>query len=212
MTAQVIYAMTHLPTGKVYVGQTTNDRLTIVNTQRFGPKPGRFAEHLGYLARGDHRNINLQAVWTGNDGDFDFQVIDMVPAGVHPREVETEWIKAFPAVFNIRQCNRSGEKYQRITRAVEDEVVALLKTGMTGQRISDTVGISPASVTIIRKRNGIARVQRSELDASFERAYTDPATYKNGTLNIGGTLVKHDLRGHRTAFVHWIGRTVLTVH
>ena len=59
---EYVYVMTHLPTGKKYVGRTNNP-------QR------RYAEHMNALTHGTHYNKHLQSDYNKYGGDYQFDVV-----------------------------------------------------------------------------------------------------------------------------------------
>lgn len=144
-----VYALTHTPTGKVYVGLTNTDRLEIHAPVGL---PRRFAEHLNALEREDHFNDDLQATWAGSYDDYDFRVIedlgDMTKSAA--LKVENEWMKAFPEVFNIRGVKRVAAGWPRKTNEERDEVRRLLAKGFNGKQVAAMTGLSTGTVSLIK--------------------------------------------------------------
>lgn len=93
---QGIYAITHIPSGRVYVGQSNNIQL-------------RITAHLNTLRRGNHANKNLQeAFLASSENDFEFNVLEVVDDLSIISEREIYWAKHLQALqecggFNIAE-------------------------------------------------------------------------------------------------------------
>jgi hypothetical protein len=155
-----VYAITHLPSGTVYVGATSNEKLRVKNTKKFGYVEGRFAEHLGLLNDGKHYNKHLQGVWAESQDDFEFQVLERVSADENVFDFETAWVSTFPSVFNINKARRDGKQghIQRLPVQTRAKIAELLYAGTrTGEQIARMTGVSTATVSNIRKDLGLPR-------------------------------------------------------
>ncbi len=107
-----IYTITHLASGKTYVGQTTSVRI-------------RWMMHRSDLKKGKHRNSYLQHAWNKHGADaFEFAVIrDMrdVPAcdladALNKSEIEI--LKAVDQPYNLMEAGVSGMVAGPETRAI----------------------------------------------------------------------------------------------
>jgi hypothetical protein len=83
-----VYAITHIPTGRRYIGSSTN------------PK-ARWRGHRAALRQGRHRNAALQADWSA-DGEeaFTFTILEEADDMSALRAIEERWFSQTPLLYN----------------------------------------------------------------------------------------------------------------
>lgn len=208
--SNIIYAITHLPTGKVYVGTTAAYKTELVNNAEFGLTPRRFVEHLASLSAKRHHNADLQGSWAGTKEHYEFQVLAHVPDGTNPFSVETRFIRAYPEVFNLRKTDKLQPSFKRLPAETREAIVADLRSGMLGKAVAAKHGVSEASVTCIRQEAGLPRgnhrlpEQRKHVPL-YKQMAERPVLRTDGRVNYLATLRAHDLLGHKCArgFMDW---------
>ena len=103
MALSGIYCITHISSGRKYIGQSP--RLV-----------ARIQDHISYLNRGKHKNPKLQSYWNKyGSQDFNFQIIEI---GLKKEELDDRERWYFNHIidwnfdFNIcrRSCNRIGQR------------------------------------------------------------------------------------------------------
>jgi hypothetical protein len=202
-----VYAITNITNGKVYVGLTNTDKLRENQTISFGVLPERFAEHVHSLKRGDHYNDELQQAWDeGSFADFTFPIIEDLPLGTHPNAaltVEKQWIKAFPDVYNQR--GRKPFKHAALDAATIEEIKVRLKAGQLGKDIASTLGVSTASVSLIKTKCGInaRQVRIAAVVANAVRRDDGSINYRESVLKLGMPY---------STFYSYVQRATKTIH
>lgn len=107
-----IYTITHIASGKVYVGQTNNIR-------------ERWMNHRRALRDNCHRNYLLQFAWNkyGSDG-FEFAVylnLSHIPASILTaalNDAERAAMAAFPKAYNLMEVGEAGGLANEATRQI----------------------------------------------------------------------------------------------
>ena len=212
---KAIYKLTHKRSKKVYIGQTKKHEN--INTTDFGYVHERFAEHLGAMLRGDHPNKNLAAVWRGKAADFKFEILEVVK-NKEAKATENAYIRHYaaipPGVFNIV---KRGPNSPHITMEVRAEILRLLGTGMYGKDVAHQLGISTASVSLVKTGNKSVRaIARSERAKLYREVLKNPTYHtkdrhggrgakpKKGNLNFLRTLINNNVGlEHRSMFKTW---------
>jgi group I intron endonuclease len=94
----VIYQITNMANGHYYIG----------SAESFARREW---QHKYDLKRGVHKNPHLQAAWNKYGADaFVFEVIEEVPSGVNPLQIEDTWLVQCvgrPDCYNINACAES---------------------------------------------------------------------------------------------------------
>ena len=111
-----IYSITHIPTGKVYIGSAVN----------IGK---RWLNHLNDLRKGIHHSKHLQHAWNRyGEGSFLFSMLELVPDIDSLVKVEQDWLDVYQSYddrcgYNLCEIagNRLGQRHSEYTKAVISE-------------------------------------------------------------------------------------------
>jgi len=204
-----IYKITNTITKRVYIGLTmTHKACTIINTRAYGSQVWRFAEHIAGLRRRDHFNPFMQADFDEHGvQSFKFKIIEVLPEYVEyldARDIEREYMRGTKAeLYNIKS-------YRHYTQPCEmpvshQEILRHIKTGRTGKAIAAELGVSQASVSLIKVRSGLSKsLKRKALQdriASFRHAMQFPVLKDDGSMHLAKTIEKYQLPRH--GFLQW---------
>jgi group I intron endonuclease len=88
---QCVYKLTHIPSGRSYIGGTKNLR-------------NRMSHHINELRRGIHWNADLQNAFDA-DGEksFSCEVLEPVSEHTNLRKREAHWLHVIPQLFNVNK-------------------------------------------------------------------------------------------------------------
>ena len=161
-----IYAIVHVASGRMYVGQTIRFR-------------GRFNSHRVQANAGKHCNPHLQRAWTKyGEAAFRFDVLEVVDDPEQLTAREQHWIDATGAVergFNM--CPAAGSC---LGRAMSDEHKAKISAkakarGVTPEQIATMRAARPAIVSDETRARlsaaGMGRVFSAETKAKISAAH-----------------------------------------
>lgn len=206
--AHVIYRITNTVTSRVYIGLTQQAKVTrYVDTKAHGPVPVRFAEHLGGLLRRDHYNAYMQADYDKHGyKSFVFEVLETLPESItelQARQVERDYMKGQDTeLYNIRSHRREPQKNRGFNRA---EVMKRVRAGEAGKVIAAELGLSPATVSLVKKSSGECSATRNSYADRVRAALADPVVHQSpkrrGKMNLTHTASKHGIPV--AAFKYW---------
>ena len=97
-----VYKIFHVPTGSVYIGQTSR------------PFHVRWKQHEDQLQNGSHKNWKLRDLWNSSTReDFQYQAISTTPATFSP--LKAQILRALEEIYEIKQHKNSGFQVLNIT-------------------------------------------------------------------------------------------------
>lgn len=133
-----IYSIECVETGQIYIGQTSK------------PVPfWRWGDHINALKNNYCRNSLFQEVWNSYSDlkYWRFQALDRVEGKVKANHRESEFIYKIPVNKRLNMSNSSPlvsyEQKQRIEKMIKDKTMGYL--------IAEEVGVSPSTVSKIKK-------------------------------------------------------------